>query len=112
LDQNSPDQAETGNGDSPNAEQDGNLSQRINGLMGTLGKRTQERDTALRELEAVRAQLASSDIEDDEPEPVRIDPNNPRRGAPRTPSRQPTAAELKDQLEKMPMPDGWDTWGR
>lgn len=112
MDQDSLDQAEAGNGDSPESSQDGDLSKRINGLMSTLGKRTQERDALSRELEAVRAQLAASDVDDDEPEPIRIDPNNPRRTPTRTPSRQPTAADLKEQLSKMPYPEGWDTWGR
>ncbi len=72
--------------DSPSGSQDGSdIAKRINGLMSTLGKRTQERDDALRRLADLEQQLTDLDEfstqEDDaepEPEPY-VDPNNPRK---------------------------------
>lgn len=54
--QNSPEPAGQ---NSPDAEQDGSdLVQRLNGLMSTVGRRTQERDAAISRAEAAEAQLA------------------------------------------------------
>jgi hypothetical protein len=62
-----------------NSQDGSDLGNRVNGLMSSLGKRTNERDIAIARAEAAEADLAivTAALES-RPEP-RMDANNPRR---------------------------------
>lgn len=71
-----------------NSQDGSDLGNRVNGLMSSLGKRTNERDAALARAEAAEADLAAArEALQSRPEP-RMDANNPRRQTPTPPDPQ------------------------
>ena len=88
-------------GESQNS-QDGNLPARLNGLMSSLGKRTQERDQALQQAQALQAELDEMRATlDAAPEP-HVYHFNPRKATPSRDASDPFAS-LQDV--------GWDALG-
>jgi hypothetical protein len=77
------------------------LGSRINGLMGTMNRRTAERDAALAELESMKVELAAARAALSESEPSRA-PGNPPKSFEVPTDRDPLA----------PMRDtSWEAFG-
>ncbi len=86
YDLDSPDMA--GGDDSPDVGKEGNdLNSRLNGLMSTLGRRTQERDDALARLADMENELAAArQLLDSRPEArITVPPNPMARTVPLEP---------------------------